>query len=244
MPHIIYPFAVCELHGNKGMFTYRNFYGEALWFPVFSWFVDLGKEKILIDCPGPAGEMEKYSTAGLTGKDIRSVEAYLKDHGVSAEEITTIILTHLHYDHITGAEIFKRARFVVQQKELAFALSPHPLFKKSYRPSLFQNLNFDVVQGDTLLFPGIEVLLTPGHTPGTQSVMVETEQGRVAISGFCSVKENFFPPEPVNQVFPVIPPGIMVDSLEAYDSALRIKETADIVIPLHERETVAKRSIP
>ena len=114
----------------------------------------------------------------------------------------------------------------------------------SYRPSLFQNLNFEIVQGDTLLFPGIEVLLTPGHTPGTQSVMVETAQGRVAISGFCSVKENFFPPETIKQTFPVIPPGIMIDSLEAYDSALRLKETADIVIPLHERETLAIKSIP
>jgi len=74
MSHVIYPFAVCALHGNKGMFTYRNFYGESVWFPVFSWFIDLGKEKILIDCPGSADEMEKYSTAGLKGKDISPVE--------------------------------------------------------------------------------------------------------------------------------------------------------------------------
>jgi len=244
MPHVIYPFAVCELHGNKGMFTYRNFYGESLWFPVFSWFVDLGKEKILIDCPGPAGEMEKYSTAGLKGKDICSLEKHLEQKGIGVEEITTIILTHLHYDHITGARNFPHTRFVVQQRELAFASNPHPLFKKSYRRELFQDLNFEVVQGDVRLFPGLEVLLTPGHTPGTQSVIVETEQGRVALSGFCSVKENFFPPDPIKNAFPVIPPGIMVDSLAAYDSALRIKELGDIVIPLHERGTLAQISIP
>ena len=244
MQHIIYPFAVCELHGNKGMFTYRNFYTESLWFPVFSWFIDLGKEKILIDCPGPAKEMEKYSTAGLKGKDIRSVEEYLNEKGVAAQEITTVILTHLHYDHITGAENFRHARFVVQQKELAFALNPHPLFIKSYRSELFQNLNFDVVQGDYFLFPGIEVLLTPGHTAGAQSVVVDTEQGKAVIAGFCSVKENFFPPEPISNTFPVIPPGIMIDSLEAYDSALRVKAAADIVIPLHEKETVSIKAIP
>jgi len=244
MPHVIYPLPICRLHGNKGMFTYRHFYGEEYWFPVFSWLIDMGTEKILIDCPGPAGEMEKYSTAGLKGEDLRSMDECLKENGVSADDITTVILTHLHYDHITGADKFPNARFVVQQKELDFASNPHPLFKKSYRRNLIENITFDAVQGDTSLFPGVAVILTPGHTPGAQSVAVETAKGKVIIAGFCSVKENFFPPEPVNNTFPVIPPGIMVNSMEAYDSALRIKQLADIVIPLHECETISVKTIP
>jgi glyoxylase-like metal-dependent hydrolase (beta-lactamase superfamily II) len=226
------------------MFTYRQFYGEELWFPIFSWLIDAGKEKILIDCPGPASEMEAYLTAGLKGQDFRSIEESLDEKGLSPEDITTVILTHLHYDHITGAKKFHRARFIVQQKELVFALNPHPLFKKSYRTNLIEGLNFAEVQGDTLIFPGIEVILTPGHTPGCQSVVIDTAIGKVTIAGFCSVKENFFPPETVKNTHPVIPPGIMVNSMEAYDSALRIKGLSDLVVPLHERETLSVQKIP
>ena len=244
MQHTIHPLPVCQLNGDKGMFTYRNFYGEELLFPIFSWFIDIGKEKILIDCPGPASEMEKYSTAGLKGKDICSINEHLKKRGVSSQEITTVILTHLHYDHITGANDFPNARFIIQQQELSFALNPHPFFKKSYRSELFKKLNFEEVQGDTPVLPGIEVLLTPGHTPGGQSVAIETSKGRAVIAGFCSVKDNFFPPEPIDDTFPVIPSGILTDTIQAYNSALRIKEIADIVIPLHEKETLSKKTIP
>jgi len=244
MQHVIHPLPVCQLKGDKGMFTYRNSYGEELLFPIFSWFIDIGKEKILIDCPGPAAEMEKYSTAGLKGKDIGSIEKYLHQRGVSPEDITTIILTHLHYDHITGANDFPNARFIIQRQELLFALNPHPLFKKSYRSELFKKLNFEEVQGDTAVLPGIAVLLTPGHSPGAQSVVIDTSKGKAVIAGFCSVKENFFPPEPIHTSFPVIPPGIMTDAIQAYNSVLRVKEAADMVIPLHEKETLSIKTIP
>ena len=107
-----------------------------------------------------------------------------------------------------------------------------------------KDLKFEVVQGDTRIFPGVEVLLTQGHTPGCQSVAVDTAHGKAIIAGFCSIKENFFPLDPINNAFPVIPPGISVNSLEAFDSTLRVKESADIVIPLHEEEMLLRKSIP
>ena len=109
---------------------------------------------------------------------------------------------------------------------------------------LGENLNFEEIQGDHSIFPGIDVLLTPGHTPGAQSVVIETCKGKAVIAGFCSVKDNFFPPEPIHDTFPVIPPGIMTDTIQAYNSALRVKEIADIVIPLHEKETLSIKTIP
>jgi hypothetical protein len=75
-------------------------------------------------------------------------------------------------------------------------------------------------------------------------VAIDTAIGRVTIAGFCSVKENFFPPETVKSTLPVIPPGIMVNSMEAYNSALRIKELSALVVPLHERETLSVQKIP
>ncbi len=90
----------------------------------------------------------------------------------------------------------------------------------------------------------------PGHTPGCQAVIVDTTAGKAVISGFCSIMENFFPPEDVKTTvtpfatYPVIAPGIHTDLLEAYESVLRIKQIADIIIPMHDPDMAERDRIP
>ena len=91
---------------------------------------------------------------------------------------------------------------------------------------------------------GVRVLLTPGHTPGGQSIAVKTEAGTAVITGFCCIRQNFEPPEMLAGIAPVLIPGIHFDALQAFDSALRVKEIADIVVPLHEAEYVERDRIP
>jgi hypothetical protein len=67
------------------------------------------------------------------------------------------------------------------------------------------------------------------------SVFVETGQGTAVITGFCLIMENFFPPPAITGMeMEVIPPGTHVNMYEAYDIVKKIKESADIIIPLHE----------
>ena len=65
---------------------------------------------------------------------------------------------------------------------------------------------------------------------------MDTKKGKVIISGLCTIRDNFDPPEPVRQFMPVIVPGIHLDAREAFASLIRIKNEADIVIPLHDAE--------
>ena len=71
---------------------------------------------------------------------------------------------------------------------------------------------------------------------------METEAGRAVIAGFCCIKENFFPSEDIQERvspfagYPIIVPGIHFDVMQAYESVLKVKELADIVLPLHEPE--------
>ncbi|MEM1586472.1 MAG: MBL fold metallo-hydrolase [Candidatus Bathyarchaeia archaeon] len=83
-------------------------------------------------------------------------------------------------------------------------------------------------------------ILTPSHTSGCQSVMIGTSKGKVIISGY--VRENFEPRiaalsaiPPGMSILPIIPPGVHTDVLQAYDSALRIKKLADVIIPFNRR---------
>jgi glyoxylase-like metal-dependent hydrolase (beta-lactamase superfamily II) len=97
--------------------------------------------------------------------------------------------------------------------------------------------------------PGIELFPVPGHSPGCQAVLVETPGGKVCISGFCSIAENFYPPEDIQlKVSPfacssVIIPGICADPLKVFESVLKVKSSADVIVPLHDYEMALKRSI-
>jgi N-acyl homoserine lactone hydrolase len=121
-----------------------------------------------------------------------------------------------------------------------FALHPHPIFEILYPREIIESLNFEVIKGDQTILPGISVMLVPGHAPGCQAVVVETTKGKAVISGFCSIMENFTPPEDVKTKispfasYPVIAPGIHRDLFQAYESVVKVKQIADIIIPLHE----------
>ncbi|MGD8925110.1 MAG: hypothetical protein PVG64_09250, partial [Syntrophobacterales bacterium] len=94
------------------------------------------------------------------------------------------------------------------------------------------------VKGDAEIVPGIRVILTPGHTPGGQSVAVETEKGTAVITGFCCNGNNF------PSVGPAVTPGVHLNAIEAYESAQRVKEMADILIPIHDLEVGRGGKIP
>ena len=85
------------------------------------------------------------------------------------------------------------------------------------------------------VLPGIQLMHTPAHTEGGLTVLVETSKGKAAITGFCVIMENFYPPKEVTAMeMEVIPPGTHVNVYEAYDIMLKVKRLADILIPLHE----------
>jgi len=73
------------------------------------------------------------------------------------------------------------------------------------------------------------------HTEGGLSVFVDTEQGTAAITGFCIIDENMDPPAAIKGMeMEVIPPGTCINPKQGYDIMLKVKQAADIVIPLHE----------
>ncbi|TDE58656.1 MBL fold metallo-hydrolase [Nonomuraea mesophila] len=99
--------------------------------------------------------------------------------GVTPAEIGTVVLTHLHGDHASGAvaggrPAFDNARYVLQQAELDAAAGP---MLDDVVSTIKDQLH--VVEGDADVAPGVRVHLAPGHTPGHQIVRA----GDVAMTG-------------------------------------------------------------
>jgi glyoxylase-like metal-dependent hydrolase (beta-lactamase superfamily II) len=102
------------------------------------------------------------------------------------------------------------------------------------------------VYDDTFdVLPGIHLLFTPGHTPGSQSIVVDTEEGRVIVCGLCCDEGNFNPSDEFKEFWPdVLVPGLHVNSEEAYESLRRIKREADYIVTMHDQKTFERGVCP
>lgn len=242
----VHPLVPSRLVIEAGRMTYLRNYGNPRWLPCPCFLILGGESPVLVDTSASASAMAPLRAEPV--EDLMSFEEALGRFDLEPRDIPLVILTHLMYDHCGNAKKLDRARFVVQKSELEFAVAPHPLLAGAYHAPFFEGLDFEVVEGDTGIRPGIRLLHTPGHSPGNQSVAVETSAGTAVITGFCCTMENFVPGQAgawVSHVEPeVIPPGIHLDMVQAYESAKRVREEADILIPFHDPLSLTTPRIP
>jgi len=246
-PHnyVIHPLLIQKQTMPEGWFTYMMNYQKPIEMYIGVFYIaGIGKH-VLVDTGGSAATALKRGVGEFTlgAEDIATPAQALKKVGITPDDIDMIIMTHLHFDHSEYIKEFKKAKVVIQKAELDFAYNPG-LYKGMFAKWMWEGADIMVVDGDVELFPGIWVLFTPGHTAGSQSVLIDTEKGRVIICGICAVDANFNPPEVMRKVWQVIPAGIHTDAREAYDSMVRIKEMADIVVTMHDPKTFEQDTIP
>ena len=238
----IRPLALISMENDMSNFTYRFNFGKKIQLPVYCWYIEGADKHILVDTGADAKMATEFR--GFPAKEIAPFEDALASVGLKPEDIDLVIQTHLQWDHCANTSKCKNAKVIATEDELLFALSPHPILAPTYKRDLLKDLDFLLVKGQYEVAPGIELIPAPGHTPGTQAVSINTDQGRAIITGFCCIRENFYPPEEVREVMPVIPPGIHLNAVDGFESALRIKGFADILIPIHDLSLVGVKSIP
>jgi N-acyl homoserine lactone hydrolase len=109
------------------------------------------------------------------------LEARLAELDVRPADIDYVINTHLHFDHAGNNELFERATFFVQREHYDVATG-HPSFPNQYWN--LPKLTYELLDGEMELFPGIEVILTPGHAPAHESVLVRLpDSGPMVVCG-------------------------------------------------------------
>jgi N-acyl homoserine lactone hydrolase len=240
--YYIRPTPLCKGFRDRSQWTYRINYGQKVPSCSYVWYIEGPKERILVD----AGVSAKFfKKRGIPDEDVQSLEEGLKKLGLALRDIEIVLMTHLHWDHVALASSFPDAKFIVQKREYDFAINPHPAVASAYDKELFMNLNIELIEGDKEIAEGIKVFLTPGHTPGGQSIAIDTPEGLAVITGFCCSLENFFPPaEARAKGMDIVAPGIHMDLLKAYDSVAKIKQMAEIIIPLNDPKFLDVDRIP
>ncbi len=218
----------------EAIFRHAQYVGQVETDAVFVWYIKGTKKNIVVDCGMTADMMKKAFIPTVT--HIQTLEEGLAKVGLKPSDVDLVIATHLHLDHIPLAPKFTNAKFLVQKVEMAYHRNPPPL-PVDPRPcpkELLDTLNWEVVDGDYEVEKGLKVLFTPGHTPGGQSVAVETAKGLAIIDSLCTTDRNWDVPPALGPKYEVLVPATHRDPLDCYNSLMRIKKMADIIVPLHE----------
>lgn len=246
MKYKIHPIVMGTKVFDKSMMTYQHAAGEQYVIPIFCWYIEGGDQKILVDT-GEYSPIISPDREKAIGGRIYTFEEGLAKWGLKPEDIDIIIHTHLHNDHCENDYKCMNAEIYAHEKELERIHNPHALdyrYLEDFIEDAEENGQLRIISEDMEILPGIRVIHTPAHTEGGLTVIVDTLKGEAAITGFCVINDNFFPPPGVKAMeMEVIPPGTHVNVYDAYDILIKIKEMADILIPLHEPEYASVETI-
>jgi glyoxylase-like metal-dependent hydrolase (beta-lactamase superfamily II) len=176
--------------------------------------IDLGK-KILFD----AGNWS----------DREELIVRLDRHGLNPGDIDTIILSHLHLDHVANLPLFVNAQVIVSKMAFDNASGgfddPYvPVWIAAHLRSIQERVRF--VEGDTRIDDRIAILETPGHTPACISCIVREGDVYVALTGD-AIKNAYDYVQGVAEM--------SYDEETSRNTIQKIREIANIVVPGHDR---------
>ncbi len=187
---------------------------------------------ILIDT-GNGGKLSE-KLAAIYRIDNRSGDllSSLRSLGVAPEDVTDVILTHLHFDHAGGSTVregkvcrpaFPRARYYVQKDQWNAARKPTERDRASFFPEDFQPLEehgvLELLDGEGELFPGVRLHLVHGHTTALQCPVISDDRTTLF---YCA------------DLLPMVP-HVQLPWIMAYD--LRP------LVTLEEKRTVLRRAV-
>lgn len=180
---------------------------------------------------------------------VRSVRDGLKLIGVDSHAVDDVIITHLHYDHIGGHAQFPKARFHLQDREMAFATGRHmarrPLshgYTVDHVADLVHHVFAGRVEfhdGTAELEPGLSLHHVGGHTAGLQVVRVFTEIGWIVLASDAS---HFYENMETDRPFVIV--WNQGEMLEAFRTMRRLADKPHWIVPGHDPKVFERYAAP
>jgi len=208
------------------------------------WLIRGGGRRIVVD----TGFNERSGTA--RGRRLSAGPATaLRRLGVAADDVEQVVISHLHYDHAGNLGDFGSARYVLQERELAYAAGPcmcdaganHYFEVDDVAAVLWRSYagRVDFVDGSTEIAPGVEVHRIGGHTPGLQVVRVRTERGWVVLA---SDAAHYYDNLAERNPFPSLVD--LDEMLAGYDRIAELADSADHIVPGHDPAVFVRYPTP
>lgn len=200
----------------------------------YIWLLRRGTEVILVDTGFDSPE------AKARGFDlIQDMRAALAPFGVKPEDVTQLMLTHLHFDHAGGLHLFPNAKVWLQAAEMAYATGPcmcHDVLRRPFtgahvceavRRLYAGKLHF--FEGDGEVADGVTVHALGGHSRGLQAVRVRTHAGWLVLASDAS---HFYENLRTGVPFPIVID--VEDMLRGFATLRRLATSPGLIVPGHD----------
>lgn len=156
--------------------------GNLIEMPVWCFLLETSDGPILVDTGMPDSFVNNpnyYKGTRREGRLVPNMKEedritnILKRVGYQPGDIQAVISSHLHLDHAGGNGHFRESPIILQKAEFDAAMEDEDYSPKECR---VPDLRYQLIEGNYELSPGVQILFTPGHAPGHQSVLVNTKK--------------------------------------------------------------------
>lgn len=169
----------------------------------------------------------------------RSPAAALAEIGIAADQVETVVLSHMHYDHAGNFGLFPKARFHIQDAEMAYCTGRCMCHQVLRMPMEFDHVvdalrhvysgRMEFHDGNGTIAPGVTVHLIGGHSGGLQVVRVPTQRGMVVLAADAT---HFWENIRGRSPFPIL--ADLTRMMEGYRTVEALADGPDHIIPGHD----------
>jgi N-acyl homoserine lactone hydrolase len=216
--------------------------------PIHCWAIEHGDRLVVVDT-GETANARDVPFARFDVAPEQELPGALEKAGLALADVETVVLTHLHADHMDGA-VHVRGSVLVHERELAFARTFQArVFQRLFRQRPPTGVDFRPIALDGGSFGAfaesrpltddgrIVAVATPGHTPGHISVVCVDDEGRhILLAGDATDTLEQLHARRVDAVAPK--PAVSIETMDAILAHGRSHPT--VFLPSHDPESVAR----
>ena len=228
--------------GSVAMVFFNKEWDKTIARNYYIWAVQGGGRTIVFDSGVRPALAAERKLGGYVSPD-----KALARIGIDAKKVEHLVISHIHFDHGGGIELFPNAKIYVQRKEydfwvydpisrrLPYAAVADPVANKQFG-DLRGSDRLVFIDGDQKILPGIELLLTPGHTPALQSMTVNTAKGMAILCSDCAH---------IHRSFVEDNPSCLITDLPAWLNTYtilreKVKGNLSMLFPGHDKDMLEK----
>lgn len=206
----------------------------------FVWAIRSGERTIVVDTgfDEPMSRKRKREYLHPPAEGLAQI-------GVDAAAVEDVIITHMHYDHSGNHDMFPKARYHVQDREMQFVTGRYMTHATVRLPFDVEDVTSMVRKlyggrvvfhnGDDKIAPGVNVHLVGGHSLGLQMVSVGTRRGTVVLA---SDAAHYYANMELELAYPfTVHVG---DVMEGYRRARELASSPDHIVPGHDPEVLKR----
>ncbi len=203
--------------------------------PFMIWVLEgPGKRNVLVDAGSYGGPVfERWKLV-----DVVKPSVAIGKIGLSLADITDVVVTHIHWDHVGGLDLFPAARVFIQRDEFTHYVDdqgkPKDPAITADDAAMLAKLNREgrlmLVDGDAReIVPGVTVYTGGKHTYASQYVAVKTKAGTVVLAS-----DSIYLYENLEKHLPLGLTGDQAADLRVQERALRLASSPRLIVPGHD----------